>query len=187
MSQERREMSKVIVTVVFIGLAIAAVAKGVVPWLQAQAEHSRKMESTRATVKQTAALFDIDEQFAEKGLPNDAWGNQLVVKIDGGAVHTCTVASKGADGIYGTKDDIQAVNSNINVAESGKVVGHVTGEFGIGAMKGVKDAVVKEDITFDEAGEKVGEATGKFSKGAWKGLKKAFGGEDETQVKKDGD
>lgn len=140
----------VAVIVVLIAIPIVTTFLAVLENRQKLYDQKRLQEqqvlTTQNFVNQTASLFDEDELFVSKmeTTPKDPWGTTITIAIEGEAIKTCTVKSAGPDTKFNSTDDIVAINRNVSVKSVGSSVGKTTGEFGIGVVKGVINAVKDE-------------------------------------------
>jgi hypothetical protein len=136
----------------FLALVVLAGAgyfgyRTVVAHRRAEAERKAlgmKIAATRVQVERIArAEFTALKKSAPPAAgENDAWGRPIEVERSDGAWNAVRVTSAGPDGTAGTPDDIRAFRfSPVDFKKAGEAVGREAARFGLGAIKGLGQAV----------------------------------------------
>lgn len=95
-------------------------------------------------IRQTTRLLRESKSLDEDSLPNDAWGKKIKVVELNGTWDEKYLVSAGPDGKFNSKDDLSVlIASKFRADFVGEQVGEKSTEFGMGVLKGTKNAIKK--------------------------------------------
>lgn len=139
---------KYLATLSVTGFILALVVSQSWPAIKKGIEERRQQAAEQAKLERQVANAEVQVANAvanPEGFKNavDVWGTPLNFTTHGTAIVALKVTSAGPDRMLDTDDDIFAETTSFTMSGLGKKVGHGVGEFGQGALSGLKDSIME--------------------------------------------